>query len=43
MATYQTILDQSIEELEQNSMREQPLVAGDHLTIYEQNTCYSKY
>ena len=35
---YLTVLDQSIEELEQNSVGEQPLIAGDHLTIYEQKT-----
>ncbi|MXY07291.1 MAG: hypothetical protein F4Y61_01430 [Rhodothermaceae bacterium] len=35
---YHTVLDQSIEELGQNSVGKQPLIAGDHLTIYEQKT-----
>ena len=35
---YHTVLDQSIEELEQNLVGDQPLIAGDHLTIYEQKT-----
>ena len=35
---YHTVLDQSIEELGQNSMGGQPLMTGDHLTIYEQKT-----
>jgi len=39
---YYTVLDQSIEELELNSMREQPLMAGDHLTVYEQKTATAK-
>ena len=39
---YHTVLDQSIQELGQNSMSEHPLIAGDHLTIYEQKTATAK-
>lgn len=39
---YFTVLDQSIEEMERNSSGEQPLIAGDHLTIYEQKTATAK-
>ncbi len=39
---YYTVLDQSIEELGLDSMSEQPLMAGDHLTIYEKKTATAK-
>lgn len=39
---YYTVLDQTIGELEKNSTREHPLMAGDHLTVFEQKTATAK-